>query len=59
MRLEWIPVDLKVLETTFSGVFAIGDVTIHSPANPTGFFLPKAWVFADEEARIVARNISR
>ncbi|OGO20490.1 MAG: hypothetical protein A2144_03120 [Chloroflexi bacterium RBG_16_50_9] len=54
----WIPVDLKVLETTFPGVFAIGDVTSIRQPNPTGFFLPKAWVIADEEARIVARNIA-
>ncbi len=54
----WIPADLKVLETKFPGVFAIGDVTSIRQPNPTGFFLPKAWVFADEEARIVARNIA-
>jgi sulfide:quinone oxidoreductase len=54
----WIPADLKVLETRFAGVFAIGDVTSIRQPNPTGFFLPKAWVFADEEARIVARNIA-
>ena len=54
----WIPVDLQVLETTFAGVFAIGDITSVRQPNPTGFFLPKAWVFADEEARIVARNIA-
>lgn len=54
----WIPVDLKLLETKFPGVFAIGDVTSIRQPNPTGFFLPKAWVFADEEARIVARNLA-
>ncbi|MDP2730836.1 MAG: FAD/NAD(P)-binding oxidoreductase [Dehalococcoidales bacterium] len=54
----WIPVDLRVLETRFAGVFAIGDITSIRQPNPTGFFLPKAWVFADEEARIVARNIA-
>ncbi len=54
----WVPVDLKVLETNFPGVFAIGDITSIRQPNPTGFFLPKAWVFADEEARIVARNIA-
>ncbi len=54
----WIPVDLQVLETRFAGVFAIGDITSIRQPNPTGFFLPKAWVFADEEARIVARNIA-
>jgi len=54
----WIPADLKVLETRFPSVFAIGDVTSIRQPNPTGFFLPKAWVFADEEARTVARNIA-
>jgi sulfide:quinone oxidoreductase len=54
----WIPVDLQTLETSYAGVFAIGDITSIRQPNPTGFFLPKAWVFADEEARIVARNIA-
>jgi sulfide:quinone oxidoreductase len=54
----WIPVDLQTLETTHSGVYAIGDITSIRQPNPTGFYLPKAWVFADEEARIVARNIA-
>jgi sulfide:quinone oxidoreductase len=54
----WIPVDLQTLETPYAGVFAIGDITSVRQPNPTGFFLPKAWVFADEEARIVARNIA-
>ncbi|OGO23280.1 MAG: hypothetical protein A2144_12085 [Chloroflexi bacterium RBG_16_50_9] len=54
----WIPVDLQTLEPTYAGVFAIGDITSIRQPNPTGFFLPKAWVFADEEARIVARNIT-
>ncbi|MEW6143048.1 MAG: FAD/NAD(P)-binding oxidoreductase [Chloroflexota bacterium] len=56
--IGWIPVDLQTLQTTFAGVFAIGDITSIRQPNPTGFFLPKAWVFADEEARIVARNIA-
>jgi len=54
----WVPVDLQTLETSYAGVFAIGDITSIRQPNPTGFFLPKAWVFADEEARIVARNIA-
>jgi sulfide:quinone oxidoreductase len=54
----WIPVDLSSLETAHSGVFAIGDITAIRQPNPTGLFVPKAWVFADEEARVVARNIS-
>lgn len=54
----WISVDLQTLETPYDGVFAIGDITSIRQPNPTGFFLPKAWVFADEEARIVARNVA-
>jgi len=54
----WIPVDFQLLETAFAGVYAIGDITSIRQPNPTGFFLPKAWVFADEEARIVAKNIA-
>jgi sulfide:quinone oxidoreductase len=54
----WIPVDLQILETKHTDVFAIGDITSIRQPNPTGFYLPKAWVFADEEARIVARNIA-
>jgi sulfide:quinone oxidoreductase len=54
----WIPVDLQTLETPFPGIFAIGDITSIRQPNPTGLFLPKAGVFADEQARVVARNIS-
>ncbi len=54
----WVPVDLQTLETSHPGVFAIGDITSIRQPNPTGFFLPKAAIFADEQARVVARNIS-
>ncbi|MBI2857875.1 MAG: NAD(P)/FAD-dependent oxidoreductase [Chloroflexi bacterium] len=54
----WIPVDLATLETNHPGVFALGDVTTIRQPNPTGLFLPKAWVFADEQARVIAKNIS-
>ncbi len=54
----WIPVDLNTLETKYSGVFALGDVTSIRQPNPTGLFLPKAWVFADEQSRVVAKNIA-
>jgi sulfide:quinone oxidoreductase len=37
-------------------VFAIGDVTAIRLAN--GMFLPKAGVFADGQARVVAENIA-
>jgi len=54
----WVSVDLQTLETSYPGIFAIGDITSIQQPNPTGFFLPKAGVFADEQARVVARNIS-
>jgi len=54
----WIPVDLATLETRYPGVFALGDVTTIRQPNPTGLFLPKAWVFADEQARVIAKNIA-
>ena len=54
----WVPVDLQTLETPYPGIFAIGDITSIRQPNTTGFFLPKAGIFADEQARVVARNIS-
>lgn len=54
----WVPVDRSTLETRFPGVFAIGDVTgimLTSIGKP----LPKAGVFAHNEAEVVARNIVR
>ncbi len=52
----WIPVDAATLQTRHPGVFAIGDVTAIRLAN--GMFLPKAGVFADGQARVVAENIA-
>lgn len=52
----WVPVDATTLQTRHPGVFAIGDVTAIRLAN--GMFLPKAGVFADGEARVVAENIA-
>ncbi|MBT4124991.1 MAG: FAD-dependent oxidoreductase [Chloroflexi bacterium] len=46
---DWIPVDDKNLETKFSGVFAVGDVT----SAPT----PKSGVFAESAARAVADHL--
>ncbi len=54
----WIPVDLTTLETRYPGVYALGDVTSIRQPNPTGMFLPKAWVFADEQARVIAKNVA-
>ncbi len=52
----WVPVDAANLQTRHPGVFAIGDVTAIRLAN--GMFLPKAGVFADGQARVVAENIA-
>jgi sulfide:quinone oxidoreductase len=52
----WVPVDATTLQTRYPGVFAIGDVTAIRLAN--GMFLPKAGVFADGQARVVAENIA-
>ena len=52
----WVSVDRHSLETRFSGVYAIGDVT----AIPLtlGKPLPKAGVFAHGQAEVVANNIA-
>jgi len=54
----WIPVEIDTLETRYPGVYALGDVTSARQPNPTGLFLPKAGVFADEQSRVVAANIA-
>jgi sulfide:quinone oxidoreductase len=54
----WIPVDKGTLETKYPGVYAIGDVAgilLSSIGKP----LPKAGVFAHNEADVVADNIVR
>jgi sulfide:quinone oxidoreductase len=51
----WVPVDPNTLETKYAGVYAIGDATAIRLVN--GMYLPKAGVFADEQARTVAARI--
>ncbi|MDQ1732605.1 MAG: sulfide:quinone oxidoreductase [Pseudonocardiales bacterium] len=46
----WIPVDRLTLETAFPGVYAVGDVT--------SVGTPKAGVFAEGQAAVVAERIS-
>lgn len=46
----WIPVDPLTLETAFPGVYAVGDVT--------SVGTPKAGVFAERQAAVVARRIA-
>jgi sulfide:quinone oxidoreductase len=52
----WVPVDKRTLQTSYENVYAIGDVTTISLAN--GMALPKAGVFADGQALVVARRIA-
>jgi sulfide:quinone oxidoreductase len=52
----WVPVDRATLETKFSGVYAIGDVT--GIPLKIGKPLPKAGVFAHHGAEVVAHNIA-
>ena len=51
----WVPVDRRSLQTVYENVYAIGDVAAVMLAN--GKPLPKAGVFADGQAHIVARRI--
>ena len=51
----WVRVDLRTMETSFPGVFAIGDVLEVPLAN--GMALPKAGVFAEAGARVAAEAI--
>jgi sulfide:quinone oxidoreductase len=46
---DWVAVNKQTLETTFPGVYAVGDVT--------GVGTPKAGVFAEGAARVVAAAI--
>ena len=52
----WVPVDKRTLQTRYQNVYAIGDVTAVTLAN--GKPLPKAAVFAEGQARAVARRIA-
>lgn len=51
----WIPVDRGTLMTSYPGIFAIGDVA-NIPLK-MGKPLPKAGVFAERQAQVVASNI--
>jgi sulfide:quinone oxidoreductase len=52
----WVPVDRHTMETKFTGVYAIGDVTGIPLAM--GMPLPKAGVFAHHEGEAVAQTIA-
>jgi sulfide:quinone oxidoreductase len=52
----WVKVDPKTLATPFERIWAVGDVT--GIPLPNGKALPKAGVFAEGQADVVARNIA-
>ena len=53
----WVPVDPGTLRTRFPNVYAIGDVA--GIPLKLGKPLPKAGVFAEREAGVVARNVAQ
>jgi len=53
---DWIPVDRGTLQTATPGVYAIGDV-VTIPLS-LGKPLPKAGIFAHEQAEVVAANLA-
>jgi sulfide:quinone oxidoreductase len=56
-RAGWVPVDAATLATELDGVWALGDVT--ALTLPNGKPLPKAAVFAEGEAEVVAAGVAR
>ena len=51
----WVPVDPRTLTTGLDGVWALGDITVLP--LPNGKPLPKAAVFAEGQAEVVANGI--
>ncbi len=52
----WLPVNRHSLTTEHEGVYAIGDIA--AVTLPSGELLPKAGVFAERQAKAVARSIA-
>jgi sulfide:quinone oxidoreductase len=53
---DWVRVNPRTLETSFAGVYAVGDVVEILMANDKP--LPKAGVFAEEMGTVVAERIA-
>lgn len=51
---DWISIDRTTMKTNFKNVFAIGDVT---EIKIAGMALPKAGIFAEEQAKVAAKQI--
>ena len=54
----WIPVNPQTLATRYDGVYAVGDVTTIETPHAHVPFLPKAGIFAESQAEVVANNIA-
>jgi len=52
----WIPVDKRTLQTNLPNVYAVGDVASVMTAN--NLLMPRLGILAEEEAKVVARNIA-
>lgn len=52
----WVPVEPPRLRTPWPGIWAVGDCTLVK--TPSGKPLPKAGVFAEAQARVVAENVA-
>lgn len=53
---SWVPVDRNTLKTKYENAYAIGDIT--AIRLPNGMMLPKAGIFAEKHAQVVAQNIA-
>ncbi len=51
---DWVAIDRNTMKTKFKNVFAIGDVT---EIKVGALALPKAGIFAEEQAKVTARQI--
>ncbi len=54
----WVPVNPQTLATKFEGVYAVGDVTTIETPHAHVPFLPKAGIFAEGQAEVLANNIA-
>jgi sulfide:quinone oxidoreductase len=54
----WVPVNPQTLATKFENVYAVGDVTTIETPHGHVPFLPKAGIFAESQAEVVANNIA-
>jgi len=52
---DWVAVDRNTMKTKFKNVYAVGDVT---EIKVGSLALPKAGIFAEEEAKVAARQIA-